>query len=108
MYIGIVCGQPIDARRDIAWKTCTRIRWARLGSLIVIMNCCHSRSLRDHGCVVLSDCSLTNCKMVRIIATLSKMSDSCLLLSFRSNSTHFVNLYYEDDVDYFVVKECLI
>jgi hypothetical protein len=29
-----------------AWKTCTRVRWVRLDSLIVVVNCCHSWCLR--------------------------------------------------------------
>jgi hypothetical protein len=29
-----------------AWKTRTRVRWARLNSWIVVVNCCHSWCLR--------------------------------------------------------------
>jgi hypothetical protein len=46
--IGIVWGPPMDAWRGIVWKTCTRVRWARLDSLIVVVKrgrscvlCCH-------------------------------------------------------------------
>jgi hypothetical protein len=44
---GIVCGPPTDARRGIMWKTCTRVWWAWLNSLIVIARYCHSWYLRD-------------------------------------------------------------
>jgi hypothetical protein len=40
--IGIVWGPPMDVCQGIAWKTCTRVRWARLNSLIVIVNYGHS------------------------------------------------------------------
>jgi hypothetical protein len=36
--IRIVWGPPMDAHRGIVWKTCTRVQWARLDSLIVVMN----------------------------------------------------------------------
>jgi hypothetical protein len=36
----------------IAWKTCTRVRWARLDSLVVVMNCCHSWVFMTHMCHV--------------------------------------------------------
>jgi hypothetical protein len=40
--------------------------------------------------------------------TLSNMSDSCLLLSFRSNSTFIMlYMYHEMDVDYLVVDMVL-
>jgi hypothetical protein len=45
--IGIVCGPPTDAHRGITWKTCTRVRWAWLDSLIVVVNCGHSWDLRE-------------------------------------------------------------
>jgi hypothetical protein len=44
------------------WKTCTRVRWARLDSLTVIVNCCHSWYLRDPRvlcCQVISLARLT-------------------------------------------------
>jgi hypothetical protein len=40
--IGIVWGAPTDAWRAIMWKTCTRVQWAQLNSLIVVVNCGHS------------------------------------------------------------------
>jgi hypothetical protein len=91
MYTRIMYGPPIDAQ-GIAWKTCTRVRWTWLDSLIVIMNCCHSWGLRDLACVVLSDCYLARFKLARVFMTLSYMSDTCLLLSFSSNST-FIMLH---------------
>jgi hypothetical protein len=47
MYTGIVYGPPTDARRAIMWKTCIGVRWARLDSLIVVVNCGHLCGFRD-------------------------------------------------------------
>jgi hypothetical protein len=33
-----VWGAPMDARRGIMWKTYTRVRWAWLDSLKVVVN----------------------------------------------------------------------
>jgi hypothetical protein len=44
------------------WKTCTRVRWARFDSLIVVVNCCHSWCLRGPRvscCRVISLAKLT-------------------------------------------------
>jgi hypothetical protein len=54
MYIGVVCGPLTDAHQGITWKTCTRVRWAWLDSLIVIANYCQMWGLCDHVCVILS------------------------------------------------------
>jgi hypothetical protein len=86
MYIEIVCGPPMNAQRDIVWKTCTTVRWSWLDSLIVVVHCGLSWGLHDHVCVMLLGCSLARCKLIQITATLSEMNDSCLL-SFHSNST---------------------
>jgi hypothetical protein len=40
--IGIVCGPSMDACQGIAWKTCTKVWWAWLDYLIVVVNCGHS------------------------------------------------------------------
>jgi hypothetical protein len=40
-------GAPTDARRGITWKACTRVRWARLDSLIIVVNCGHSWCLHE-------------------------------------------------------------
>jgi hypothetical protein len=40
---------PTDACRGIAWKTCTRVRWTRLDSLIAVVNYCHLWCLHDSG-----------------------------------------------------------
>jgi hypothetical protein len=64
------------------WKTCTRVRWAWLDSLIVIMNCCHSWCL--HGPVV-SCCqviTLARFKLARVSAIPSDMGNTCPLQSF--------------------------
>jgi hypothetical protein len=36
----------------IAWKTCTRVRWAQLNSLVIVVNYYHSWCLRTHVCCV--------------------------------------------------------
>jgi hypothetical protein len=36
------CAVHGESTEAYAWKTCTRVRWAWLDSLIVVMNCCHS------------------------------------------------------------------
>jgi hypothetical protein len=78
---------PQIAQRGIAWKTCTRVRWAWIVSFIVIANCCHTWGLWDRVCVVLLDCSLPRRILAQVTATLSEMSDVGLLLSFYSNPT---------------------
>jgi hypothetical protein len=45
--IGIVCGPPMNVRWGIASKTCTRVRWVWLDSLIIIVNFGHSWDLRE-------------------------------------------------------------
>jgi hypothetical protein len=65
---GIVCGPPTDARRGIRWKTCTRVRWTLLDSLIVIVNCCHSWCFRDSRVSCCQVVSLATCKLIRIAA----------------------------------------
>jgi hypothetical protein len=58
--------------------------------------------------VVLLCYYLLRFKLTRVAATLSDMSDSCLLLSFRSNSTFIMlYLYHEMNVEYLVVDEML-
>jgi hypothetical protein len=40
MYIGLVNGPPMDSSEcGMMWKTCTRVRWARVESLIAVTNC---------------------------------------------------------------------
>jgi hypothetical protein len=103
--VRIVHGPPMDARRDITWKTCTRIMWARFDSLIIIVNCYRMWGLHDRVCVMLSSCSLVRCKLAQVAVTLSEMSDSFLLLSSHSNSTFIMfTLVCENDVDYFVSR----
>jgi hypothetical protein len=41
-----VWGPPTNAHRGIVWKTCTRVRWVRLDSLKVIVDCGHSWCFR--------------------------------------------------------------
>jgi hypothetical protein len=42
LYLMDVHWDSVEDRRGIAWKICTRVRWAWLDSLIVIVNCGHS------------------------------------------------------------------
>jgi hypothetical protein len=105
---GIVYGPPTDARWGTAWKTCTRVMWARLDSLIVIVNCCHPWCLHDLHVPCCWLDTLARFKLTWVAMTLSNMSDSCLLLSFRSNSTFIMlYMYHEMDVDYLVVDMVL-
>jgi hypothetical protein len=85
--IGIVWGPPTDTQQGITWKTCTRVRWARLDSLIVTMNYGHSCCL--HGSCV-SCCQvifLTRWLLIRISVTPLDMCDTCSLLSFHRSAT---------------------
>jgi hypothetical protein len=81
--IGIVWGPPTDVCRGIAWKTCTRVRWAQLDSLIVIVNCGHSWRL----CGLRVSCCQV--RLIRISVTPSDMGDACSLLSF-----HYVHMRF--------------
>jgi hypothetical protein len=76
MYTGIVYGPPTDAHRDIAWKTCTRVRWARLDSLIVVMNYGCSWCLRKPCVSYCHVLSIVRCILIWISATLSNMSEA--------------------------------
>jgi hypothetical protein len=86
------------------WKTCTRVRWVQLDSLIVIVNFDYSWCLHDSRVLCCQVVNLARFEWARVSSTLSDMSDSYLLQSFHSNSTSLC--CYEnfmDDVDYFVV-----
>jgi hypothetical protein len=50
--------------------------------------------LRDLACVMLSGGDLLRFKLIRIAATPSEMSDTCLLLSFRSYSTFIMLILF--------------
>jgi hypothetical protein len=79
--IGIVWGPPTDAHWGIAWKTCTRVWWARLDSLIVIMNCGLSWCL--HGSRVSCYQVIFHVKGILILISMtpSDMGESCSLCS---------------------------
>jgi hypothetical protein len=65
-----------------AWKTCTRVRWARLDSLIVIVNCCHSWCLcgpRVSCCQVIT---LARFKLAQVSTIPSDIGNTCPLQSF--------------------------
>jgi hypothetical protein len=90
------------------WKTCTRVRWAQLDSLIVVVNYGHSWCLHDSRVSCCQVVILVRFKLSRVSVALSDMSDSCLLQSFCSNST-FIMLYldHEMEADYLVVDEMI-
>jgi hypothetical protein len=75
-------GATHGCRWGIAWKTYTRVRWARLDSLIVIVNCGRSWCLRGSRvscCLVIP---LQGCISIRISVTPSVMGEGSSLLSF--------------------------
>jgi hypothetical protein len=57
-----------------------------------VANYGHMWGLRDRTCVVFLGDYLARAKLVQIIVALMEMSDSCLLLSFHSNSTFIMLL----------------
>jgi hypothetical protein len=86
-------GHPRIARRGIVWKECFRESWDLDGLIDCRVYYGHTWGLHDRVCVVLSDCSLGRCILVRIATTLSEMSDACLLLSSHSNSTSIMLMF---------------
>jgi hypothetical protein len=101
MYIGIVHGPPTDAHRGIAWRTCTRVRWAQIISLNVswtVATCGVFMTLRCH---VVRWLSLQGWKLLEP----PWHSGTWVILACCSHSIviqfHIVD--YMDDVDYFVV-----
>jgi hypothetical protein len=72
------------------------------------MKCCHSWCLRDSRVSCCQVVTLARFKLAQVSATLSDMSDYCLLRSFSNNST-FIMLYldHEMEVDYLVVYEMI-
>jgi hypothetical protein len=116
MIEGIVHGPPTDSPECcIAWKMCTRVRWARLDSLVILKNCCHSWCLRDSRVSCCQVITLQGLKLAEVTAKPSDMGATYLLQSFSSNST-FIMLYliHQMDIDYLVVdkliniKNCLV
>jgi hypothetical protein len=65
-----------------AWKTCTWVRWARLDSLIVVMNCCHSGCLRGLWVLCCQVITLARFKLTQVSTIPSDMGDTCPLQSF--------------------------
>jgi hypothetical protein len=90
--IGIVCGPATDARRGIAWNTCTRVRWARVDSLIVIVNCGHLWSLCDSRVSCCQVISLARCVLIQISTTPSDMGEACSLCSNVVMKLHYVDM----------------
>jgi hypothetical protein len=74
------------------WKTCTRVRWARLDSLIAVVNCCHPwcpSGPRVSCCQVIT---LARFKLAQVSVIPSDMGNTCSLQSFSSNSTFIMLL----------------
>jgi hypothetical protein len=100
-------GAPTDAHQGTAWKTCTRVRWAWLNSLIVVMNYGHSWCLRGSRVLCCQVISLVRCILIRIFMTPSDMGKACSLCSNVVMELHYCWFEnYVDDVDYFVVEAC--
>jgi hypothetical protein len=87
-----IWGPPMDAHRGIAWKIYTRVRWTRLDSLIVMVNCGHLWCLRGSRVSWCQVISLVKCILIQISMTPSVMGDACSLLSFHrsANSPMFI------------------
>jgi hypothetical protein len=77
-----------------AWKTCTRVRWARFDSLIVIMNYCHSWCLRGRRVSCCQVITLARFKLARVSAIPSDMGNTCPFQSFR-RIIYFMILWWE-------------
>jgi hypothetical protein len=103
---GIVHGPFTDARWGIAWKTCTRVRWARIVSFTASWTVATHGAFVVHMCHVIRFYPLQGVLLIRISATPSEMGDGLLVASKRSNYTFIMlYLYHVMDVDYMVVDE---
>jgi hypothetical protein len=91
---GIVYRPPTDAQLGIPWKTCIRVRWARIVSLIV------SQNVATRGVFMTSRVSccqvypFQGCKLVQICTTLSKMSDGLIAMFKHSNSAFIMLILF--------------
>jgi hypothetical protein len=94
MYNGIAWGPPTDAHQGIARKTCTRVWWARLDSLIVVMNCGHSWCLRGSCVSCCQVISLARCILILISMTPSDMGQAYSLCSNIVMELHYC--WYEN------------
>jgi hypothetical protein len=103
--IGIVFGPPMDYRRGFHVEDGTRVRWARLDSLIVNAKGGHSWYLcgsRVSCCEVIS---LTRWLLIRISATPSDMDEACSLCTNIEVIHHYIIWDYGYvNYDYLVVK----
>jgi hypothetical protein len=84
-----VHGVSIEA---YAWKTCTRVRWARLDSLIVVVNCCHPWCPSGSRVLCCQVFILARFKLARVSVIPSDIDNTCPLQSFSSNSTFIMLL----------------
>jgi hypothetical protein len=106
----------MDVRRDsawatmnvcqgIAWKTCTRMRWVCLDSLIVVVNRGRSWCLPDSQVPCCQVLLLQGCIPIQIFTTPSVMGEA-FIESKCSNSTFILlYLYHGMDIDSLVADE---
>jgi hypothetical protein len=90
--IGIVWGPPMDAHQGIMWKTSTRVWWARLDSLIVIVNYGHSWYMCEQHMSCCQVLSLARYILIRIFMTPSDMGDACSLCSNVVMELYYVHM----------------
>jgi hypothetical protein len=58
------------------WKTCARVRWAWLDSLIVVVNCCHSWCLRGPRVLCCQVITLARFKLAQVSVIPSDMGNT--------------------------------
>jgi hypothetical protein len=104
--IGMVWRPPTDARRGIAWKTCTRVRWARLDSLIVIVKGGQSCCLRGSHVSCCQVISLARWLLIQISVIPSDIGETCSLCPNVEVLFHYVHMIFMVmfNYDYLVVK----
>jgi hypothetical protein len=78
---GIVYRPPTDAQLGIPWKTCIRVRWARIVFMTSRVSCCQVYPFQG-------------CKLVQICTTLSKMSDGLIAMFKHSNSAFIMLILF--------------
>jgi hypothetical protein len=86
----IVHGPPMDARRGIAWKTYTRVRWVWIISSIASWTVTTRGDFVTHVCRVVRFYPLQGVLLIRISVTSSEIGDSLLTASKCSNSTFII------------------
>jgi hypothetical protein len=82
----------MDDHHGIAWKTCTRVRWALIVSLIASSAVATRGAFVAYVCHVVRLFPLQGCISIRISVTPSKMGDGLLAALKCSNST-FIRIH---------------